>query len=978
MIRETRSEARVGSDIHTAVRQPAAARRLLFDANMETFFLLVVMVFALGACGVAVVASLVNRARAIAVLRDRVTSLEYAVFELRGMIASRSEPAPHPFRTAAPIVPSDVPLPVRPSPVASPERAVEPAHPPAAAARQPIAEARVQHPAHGPHLERAAAPMRAASELRLSDAAEEIAPAGSGFGTWERFLGVRAAAALGAIVLVVAGVFFVRFSIAEGVLTPLVRVLLGGALGGATWIASETVLRKKYPVLASWLGGAAVAILYLVVWASAELYALVPAWLGFAGMTAITACATVLAIVRRSGPIAVLGCLGGFATPVVLGASSTPVIVLFLYLLILDVAFLAVARYRESAVVALVSAVATVLYVGSRLVTHDFDLPRDTAITAVFGALFALAPIGSSAMAKATRWIGLFLPLFFATGLVFSGADPSFVAAGVLALVSLAAVRFRRDVPWLATLVALAALGLAGLFGLRAAMAAAPVAIAMFAAATLALAPSSHRAIVALAVPWALLPAALRLAWAGDALALVPAIGVALVSAFVAVRAVRRPTQGAILRTNAISAAIVLTVLTIVAREGSASLGTELATVTLLTALGLAGIAFARDRVFASAAILFGAIAFTSSVASSSIGYAEVGMGLVYAMLVAIGGALTDKTHYRALAMLLVTCGAARWLAGLEGDDAATFGLRALACGAVLFVAIAAASSYAFGPRTRASTVLGAIVSPIAIAPLALAFPHSPEPIVGGALAIELALFALALVRRGDHTKLAAHLTFGSSVALATVLAHLVTSGVALTVVHVAIGTGLFVLARRTTHAALATLGFSFFGWSALRITERAIGGELATLAVETSFVAAGAAIATLATERPLTRALLLISTIAAIGAALYLGVGAFFEPSAPIAELFSRLPARDVTHSLVFAVFGGVLLALGLWHKSMPLRAASLAVVLATLAKVFLFDVGRLDDLARVASLTALALSLIAISFVYQRFVFRRVHARA
>ena len=45
----------------------------------------------------------------------------------------------------------------------------------------------------------------------------------------------------------------------------------------------------------------------------------------------------------------------------------------------------------------------------------------------------------------------------------------------------------------------------------------------------------------------------------------------------------------------------------------------------------------------------------------------------------------------------------------------------------------------------------------------------------------------------------------------------------------------------------------------------------------------------------------------------------------------------------------------------------------LLTIAKVFLFDLGKLDGLHRVASLAGLALTLIAVSLLYQRFVFRR-----
>jgi uncharacterized membrane protein len=43
------------------------------------------------------------------------------------------------------------------------------------------------------------------------------------------------------------------------------------------------------------------------------------------------------------------------------------------------------------------------------------------------------------------------------------------------------------------------------------------------------------------------------------------------------------------------------------------------------------------------------------------------------------------------------------------------------------------------------------------------------------------------------------------------------------------------------------------------------------------------------------------------------------------------------------------------------------------TIGKVFLYDLGQLRDLYRVASLVGLAVSLILVSLAYQRFVFRR-----
>jgi len=54
-------------------------------------------------------------------------------------------------------------------------------------------------------------------------------------------------------------------------------------------------------------------------------------------------------------------------------------------------------------------------------------------------------------------------------------------------------------------------------------------------------------------------------------------------------------------------------------------------------------------------------------------------------------------------------------------------------------------------------------------------------------------------------------------------------------------------------------------------------------------------------------------------------------------------------------------------------LRQVSLAFLLLTLVKVFLHDLGDLEGLYRVGSLFGLAISLLLVSLLYQRFVFPR-----
>jgi uncharacterized membrane protein len=67
---------------------------------------------------------------------------------------------------------------------------------------------------------------------------------------------------------------------------------------------------------------------------------------------------------------------------------------------------------------------------------------------------------------------------------------------------------------------------------------------------------------------------------------------------------------------------------------------------------------------------------------------------------------------------------------------------------------------------------------------------------------------------------------------------------------------------------------------------------------------------------------------------------------------------------------WSGVLLALGIRTRSRPLRATALVVASLALAKAFLFDLGELTGLYRAASFLALGLALIAVGWLYRRFV--------
>ncbi len=75
--------------------------------------------------------------------------------------------------------------------------------------------------------------------------------------------------------------------------------------------------------------------------------------------------------------------------------------------------------------------------------------------------------------------------------------------------------------------------------------------------------------------------------------------------------------------------------------------------------------------------------------------------------------------------------------------------------------------------------------------------------------------------------------------------------------------------------------------------------------------------------------------------------------------------------YSLVWLIYSASLLGLAILRRIVGLRHASFVFLLITIVKVFVFDMADLTGLLRVASFIGLGLSLVAVGFVYQRFVF-------
>ena len=92
-----------------------------------------------------------------------------------------------------------------------------------------------------------------------------------------------------------------------------------------------------------------------------------------------------------------------------------------------------------------------------------------------------------------------------------------------------------------------------------------------------------------------------------------------------------------------------------------------------------------------------------------------------------------------------------------------------------------------------------------------------------------------------------------------------------------------------------------------------------------------------------------------------------------PVLTEGATTDAEQYTYSAVWLLFGVALLAAGIFLRSLPLRAASAAVVVLTVLKVFLIDMAGLTGIYRALSFLGLGAVLIGIGWFYQRLLFPR-----
>jgi uncharacterized membrane protein len=305
-------------------------------------------------------------------------------------------PTPAPARMVAP-----PPAPSPASPIVTTPRPDTPAAVPAAAAPTPV------RPAAAPHRPAAASPVAAAPPTATAPPPSPPPPSEPRVWTeepprrfdWESLVGVKLFSAIAGIALVIAAIFFLKFSIDQGWLQPPVRFAIGVITAIALLVVCEMKAARRYRVTANAMDAAAIAILFSTFFAGHALWNLIPGSVTFGLLALVTVVAVLLSIRRDSLFIAVLGLLGGFATPILLSTGENQPIPLFAYLLLLNVGLAWVAYHKRWTSVTWLSLVFTTIYQWG-WVFEFLDASQLPLAMGIF-LIFPLAAVGGLLVSRA-------------------------------------------------------------------------------------------------------------------------------------------------------------------------------------------------------------------------------------------------------------------------------------------------------------------------------------------------------------------------------------------------------------------------------------------------------------------------------------------------------------------------------------------------------------------------------------------------
>jgi hypothetical protein len=783
---------------------------------------------------------------------------------------------------------------------------------------------------------------------------------------WEGFVGVKLFSWTAGVFLTLGAIFFLRYSIERGWLSPPVQMAIGLLAGLAILIVCELKAAQRYAVTATALAAAGLAILFATFYAAHARWDLLGIFPSFVALALVAALAVALAVRHDSAFIAGLGLLGGFSTPALLGAAEDRPGALLSYLLLLDGGLAWAAAKRRWIFLPVASLALTSLFALSLATSPD-----DGTLWPILFGFLLLLDLGLLVFAAVRGAPALHVMAGLATFVVLGAwfvrsATPDLLAPGLAAAAAFGLLYFFA--PGIAARVRppgaipddVAHLGLLGSF------------LILFAASQRSLSspPGAH-----MAVALGLLVAAAAWVAARRGPAGLQAASLALASlAPLVLSVVATPAPGPACALGAAAALGLFGVGAWVWREDRAfALGAAIA-LFLAEAVAIS-VSFARGAP-PLRALLAAHVVFLVALLGLAAGSGAQGLAVLAVLPAAAAAYGWELAHRSGTALWKdeLLLGGAFWIIflayplvlGKRAQRKKEPYLAAVLASAVLF------------PLFRSALADGGYRPYIGLLPLALAL----------GLAVLLArLLTLGVPEGEDRARLA--LVAGAVLAFVSVAIPLQFEKEWLTLGWALLGASLAWLFGRIPHRGLVWWVGGLFAAVFLRLAmnpavltyhPRAaapfFNWYLAVYGVAAAAFFLGARLLRLAgDEEARTLAdLLPAGGVALLFVLVNLEIANYFaEGAAPAFNLLSSSLAEGLAYTLAWAAFAIALLVVSIALGNRRGRIAAVVLLVVTILKCFLFDLARLGGLYRVASFVGLALCLAAVAVLLQRFVLPR-----
>jgi uncharacterized membrane protein len=208
-----------------------------------------------------------------------------------------------------------------------------------AAVHEPAAAAVATSPVAGPKPELAASGAKSGAKSAAKGAAKSGAQL-------ESDIGARVLSKVAVVLLLIGAALFLKWAFDNRWIGAGGRVAVGLAAGAAIVLWSERFRKQQMAAFGYALKAVGSGVLYLSLWASFQLYHLVPGWAAFAAMVGVTAWNAVMAWSQDSELLAGYALLGAYLTPVLLGTGGDHEVFLFSYLLVIALGVVALLRAK--------------------------------------------------------------------------------------------------------------------------------------------------------------------------------------------------------------------------------------------------------------------------------------------------------------------------------------------------------------------------------------------------------------------------------------------------------------------------------------------------------------------------------------------------------------------------------------------------------------------------------------------------------